>query len=58
MGLVLIFILITILAGYGAFRSLKSKNFLATFWGVATFLVFGWFSVMTLIHNGVPTGTH
>ncbi|XJZ26213.1 DUF2759 domain-containing protein [Bacillota bacterium Lsc_1132] len=57
MGLVIIFALITILAAYGAFRSLKNKNFLAIFWGVATFLVFGWFSVMTLIYHGVPTST-
>lgn len=58
MGLIIIFTLITLLGAYGAYRSLKSKNFLAVFWGVATFLVFGWFSFMTLIHNGVPTGTH
>lgn len=57
MGLVLIFGLIAILAAYGAFRSLKSKNLLATFWGVATFLVFGWFSIMTLIHHGVPASS-
>ncbi|WML45301.1 DUF2759 domain-containing protein [Neobacillus sp. PS3-40] len=58
MGLVIIFALIVILAAFSTFRSLKSKNFLATFWSAATFLVFGWFVVMTLLHNGIPTGTH
>lgn len=58
MGLVVIFSLVTILAGFGAFRSLKSQNFLGAFWGTASFLVFGWFVVMTFINNGIPTGTH
>lgn len=58
MGLVVIFALITILAAVGAFRSLKSKNMLAAFWGGASFLVFGWFVVMTVIHHGIPVGTH
>jgi hypothetical protein len=57
-GLIIIFFLVTILAAFGALRSLKSKNFLGAFWGIASVLVFGWFVVMTVIHNGVPTGTH
>ncbi|WP_042458374.1 MULTISPECIES: DUF2759 domain-containing protein [Neobacillus] len=58
MGLVIIFALVTILAALGALKSLKSKNFLGAFWGVASFAVFGWFTVMTLINSGYPTGTH
>lgn len=58
MGLVIIFLLITILAAIGVFRSFKSKNFLATFWSAATFLVFGWFVVMTVLKHGIPTSTH
>ena len=58
MGLVIIFAIITILAAIGALRSLKSKYFLAAFWGVASFLVFGWFVVMTVLHHGIPMGTH
>lgn len=54
MGLVIIFTLVTILAAFGALRSLKSKNFLGAFWGTASFLVFGWFVIMTFIHHGVP----
>ena len=57
MGLVIIFALITILAAYGVFRSLTSRNFLAVSWGMATVLIFGWFSIMTVIHHGVPTST-
>ncbi|MCH6266627.1 MULTISPECIES: DUF2759 domain-containing protein [Neobacillus] len=58
MGLVIIFALVTILAALGGFRSLKKKNLLGAFWGIASFLVFGWFTVMTLINSGYPTGTH
>jgi hypothetical protein len=58
MGLVIIFAIVTILALFAAFRALKNKNLLAAFWGAASFLVFGWFVVMTFLHHGVPTGTH
>ncbi|MDN3016511.1 DUF2759 domain-containing protein [Paenibacillus sp. BSR1-1] len=58
MGLVIIFALITVLAVFGGLRSLKSKNMLGAFWGVASFLVFGWFTVMTIVEHGFPTGTH
>ncbi|MGG1679829.1 DUF2759 domain-containing protein [Neobacillus sp. NRS-1170] len=58
MGLVIIFALVTLLAAFGGLRSLKDKNMLAAFWGVASFLVFGWFTVMTIVEHGFPTGTH
>ncbi|GHH96976.1 DUF2759 domain-containing protein [Neobacillus kokaensis] len=58
MGLVIIFALVTILAAVGGFTALKNKNLLGAFWGVASFAVFGWFTVMTIIHSGFPTGTH
>jgi hypothetical protein len=58
MGLVIIFALVTILAGYGGFSALKNKNLLGAFFGVASFAVFGWFTVMTLLESGFPTGTH
>ncbi|MDR6998737.1 DUF2759 domain-containing protein [Neobacillus niacini] len=58
MGLVIIFALVTVLALIAGLRALKNKNLLAAFWGVASFLVFGWFVVMTVIHHGIPTGTH
>ncbi|MGG3469991.1 DUF2759 domain-containing protein [Neobacillus pocheonensis] len=58
MGLVIIFALITVLAAFGGLRSLKNKNMLGAFWGVASFLVFGWFTVMTIVESGFPTGAH
>jgi hypothetical protein len=58
MGIVVIFALVTILAAYGGYSALKSKNFLGAFWGIASFFVFGWFTVMTVLHHGVPMGTH
>ncbi|WP_316572031.1 DUF2759 domain-containing protein [Neobacillus sp. YIM B06451] len=56
-GLVIIFALVTLLAGYSSFTSLKNKNFLGLFFAVATFLVFGWFTFMTILKSGYPTGT-
>jgi hypothetical protein len=58
MGLVIIFALVTILAAFGGLSALKNKNFLGAFWGVASFVTFGWFTVMTIINSGFPTGTH
>ncbi|MGJ7921359.1 DUF2759 domain-containing protein [Neobacillus sp. LXY-4] len=55
MGLVIIFAVVTIFAGYGAFSALKNKNFLGLFFGAASFAVFGWFTVMTLLNHGFPT---
>ena len=49
MGTVIIFLLITILAGIGAIRSLKDKNILGVLFAGGSFLVFGWFSVMTIL---------
>lgn len=54
MMLVIIFGLVTILAALGIYRSLKKVNVLAIAFG-ATFLVFGWFTVMTIIYSGYPT---
>jgi hypothetical protein len=55
MGLMIIFLLVAILAGYGAFTALKNKNVLGIVFGGGTFLVFGWFAIMTLLHHGFPT---
>jgi hypothetical protein len=56
-GLVIIFALVTLLAAYGAVSSLKNKNFLGLFFAVGTLAVFGFFTVMTVIHHGYPA-TH
>ena len=58
MGLVIIFALVSLLAAYGGYSALKNKNFLGAFWGVASFLVFGWFTVMTIIDHGFPATGH
>lgn len=55
MGLMIIFALVTILAGYGSFTALKNKNLLGIVFGGGTFLVFGWFTIMTILHHGLPT---
>ncbi|MBM7604681.1 DUF2759 domain-containing protein [Metabacillus litoralis] len=55
MGLVVIFALVTILGIFGFIRSLKDKNLLGAFFAFGTFVVFGWFAVMTVIHHGFPT---
>lgn len=55
MGLSIIFALVTLLAGYATFSALKNKNILGIVFGGGTFLVIGWFTVMTVLNHGVPT---
>lgn len=52
--LVVIFTLVTLLAAYGTIRSLREKNFLGVLFGLGTVAVFGWFTIMTVIHHGYP----
>ncbi|WP_163102601.1 DUF2759 domain-containing protein [Peribacillus alkalitolerans] len=54
MGLVVIFGLVTILAAFGTISTLKNKNFLGLVFAAGTLAVFGWFTVMTAIHHGIP----
>lgn len=54
MGLVIIFSLVTVLAAFGILRSLKEKNLLGLVFAGGTFLVIGWFTVMTIINQGFP----
>jgi hypothetical protein len=54
MGLVIIFALVTLLSAYGTFTSLKNKNLLGIVFGGGTLLVFGWFTIMTVIYHGYP----
>ncbi|MEH7349711.1 MULTISPECIES: DUF2759 domain-containing protein [Bacillaceae] len=54
MGTVIIFILVAILSVPALLGSLKKKNFLAVFWSAATLVLFGWFAIMTILHNGYP----
>ena len=54
MGLVIIFALVTILGAIGTYTSLKNKNILGIVFGLGTFLVIGWFTVMTILNSGYP----
>ncbi|MEE6450405.1 DUF2759 domain-containing protein [Bacillus sp. AFS001701] len=54
MGTVIIFILVAILCVPALIGSLKNKNFLAVFWSGATLVLFAWFAIMTILHNGYP----
>lgn len=54
MGLMIIFGLVALLAAYGTFSALKNRNILGILFGGGAFLVFGWFTVMTIIKNGYP----
>jgi hypothetical protein len=54
MGLIIIFALVTLLSVVGLVRSLREKNILGIAFAAGTLVVFGWFTVMTLIHHGFP----
>ncbi|MBR7554209.1 DUF2759 domain-containing protein [Allobacillus sp. GCM10007491] len=49
MVLAIIFLLVAIVCIFGTLRSIKNRNFLAVFFAGATTLLFGWFSIMTII---------
>jgi len=57
MGTVIIFALVAILAAFGSIRTIKDKNLLGALFAVGSFVVFGWFSVMTILNSGFPA-TH
>jgi hypothetical protein len=56
MGTVIIFALVAILAAFSSLSALKNKNILGSIFGILSFCVFGWFSVMTIINSGFPAG--
>ena len=56
--LMIIFALIAILSLVSAFKSIKNKNILALIFGVASFAIFGWFVVMTVLNQGYPPTLH
>ncbi|KMY54753.1 MULTISPECIES: DUF2759 domain-containing protein [Bacillaceae] len=53
-GLVIIFALIALLALFSTVNALKNKNILGIIFGLGTLGVFGWFTIMTVIHQGYP----
>ncbi|MGE8204506.1 DUF2759 domain-containing protein [Heyndrickxia sp. NPDC080065] len=54
MGTVIIFALVTLLALIGTITAFKNKNPMGIIFGLITLGVFGWFTVMTVIHSGYP----
>lgn len=54
MGLVVIFALVTLLSVFSTLKTFKDKNMLGVGFSVATLLVFGWFTIMTVLNNGYP----
>lgn len=56
--LVVIFGLIAILAAIGTVQTLKNKEVLGFLFNFGTFVIFGAFSVATLITHGYPPGLH
>ncbi|HWL22903.1 MAG TPA: DUF2759 domain-containing protein [Ureibacillus sp.] len=56
--LMVIFALIAILSLVSAFKSIRNKNVLALLFGVASFAIFGWFVVMTVLNQGYPPTHH
>lgn len=48
MGMGIISVFIAVFAIVGAVRQLKIKNLIGGGFGFVTFVVFGWFSVMTI----------
>jgi hypothetical protein len=57
-GLMIIFALTTLLGVFAAISSFRNKNILGIGFSVLTFGVFGWFTVMTIIHHGYPAVHH
>ncbi|WP_100404784.1 DUF2759 domain-containing protein [Bacillus solitudinis] len=49
-------LLVAILCGFAVIRELRRKNFVAVGFAALSFIVFGWFSVMT-IFSIITTGT-
>ncbi|WP_456274053.1 DUF2759 domain-containing protein [Bacillus sp. AK031] len=56
MGFVIITALVTLLALFASISALKNKNGLGIIFGLGTLGVFGWFTIMTVLHSGYPGG--
>ncbi|MBO2534999.1 MULTISPECIES: DUF2759 domain-containing protein [Rummeliibacillus] len=56
--LMVIFGLVAILGLVGTVQALKEKAILGVIFNLAAFAVFGWFVVMTILHQGFPPSLH
>lgn len=50
MGVIIIFSLIAILAAFATISAIRNKNILGFLFGAATLLVFGFFSIASIIY--------
>ncbi|MFI8576662.1 DUF2759 domain-containing protein [Rossellomorea aquimaris] len=56
MGFVIITALVTLLALFAVVSTFKNKNAMGILFSLATLGVFGWFTIMTVLHSGYPGG--
>ncbi|MCA1063380.1 DUF2759 domain-containing protein [Rossellomorea sp. AcN35-11] len=56
MGFVIITALVTLLALFSVVSTFKNKNAMGILFSLATLGVFGWFTIMTVLHSGYPGG--
>lgn len=56
--LMVIFGLIAVLAAIGSVQTLKNKEILGFLFNFGTFVIFGAFTVATIITHGYPPGLH
>ncbi len=56
--LMVIFGLVAVLAAIGSVQTLKNKEILGFLFNFGTFVIFGAFTVATIITQGYPPGLH
>lgn len=54
MVLMVIFGLVSILGLFAIFTTFKKKNYLGLLFAAGSAVVFGWFTIMTILTNGFP----
>ena len=54
MILMVILGLVSIFGIIGTISSIKNKNILGFIFGAGSAVVFGWFTIMTILNNGFP----
>lgn len=55
MALGVMLLVVAILCAIATIREIKRRNFFAVGFAGISFLVFGWFSIMTIFVSGAPT---
>lgn len=56
--LMVIFGLVAILGAIGTYQAFKEKNMLGVGFNLLAFLIFGWFTFMTIKDHGFPPSLH